>query len=121
MWNIISPLIKLFYNIILHKDEIMSKQIKAILGEDGIPEIQAVLLSSDPQTRADGTRRIIRVNIVDSETAQSTEEVDVYTIADAVYTNEKTGETILDYIDFRLKISNSTNCTHNITSFHSMP
>lgn len=84
----------------------MSKQVKAILGEDGKPEVQAVLVSSDPQTRADGTRRIIRVNIVDSETAQSTEEVDVYTVADAIYTNEKTGETILDYIDFRLKYTN---------------
>lgn len=82
-------------------------KIKAILGEDGKPEIQAVLVSDNIDTKANNTRRIIRVNIVDSETTESTEEVDVYTTADAVYTNEETGETVLDYIDFRLKYTNT--------------
>ena len=82
-------------------------KIKAILGEDGKPEIQAVLVSDSIDTKANSTRRIIRVNIVDSETAESAEEVDVYTTADAVYANEETGETVLDYIDFRLKYTNT--------------
>lgn len=93
-----------------------NKTIHAIVGKDGKPEVFATTLSDFtpvPRDVGDPLRKA-RLNIVDAATGSAIEEIDVYTIADAVYIDDNHEDTILDFIDFRLKYSNSTKVPFDI-------
>ena len=87
-----------------------NKTVNAVLGKDGKIEISAQLLDDfTPVNRATGTPlRKARLNIVDSVTNTAVEEIDVYTTANAVYVDDEHEDTIIDYINFRLRYSNSS-------------
>lgn len=103
-----------------------NKTINAVLGKDGKPVIYATLANTSTNSEEDTPSvaygsgsglRCIRLNIIDAETMTSVEEVDVYTVADAVYYNTATGETILDYIDFRLAYTNANPMPADVGNF----
>lgn len=85
--------------------------MKVKVGSDNKLEVLAVPVSSEQVTsteRSGSNLTKIRVNIVDAESGEAQEEVDVYTSADAVLTDPNTGENILEYIDYRLRFTNSS-------------
>lgn len=94
------------------------KKVTGVLGKDGKVTISAQLTSDfTPVTRANGDTQPLqkgRINIVDAESGEAIEEIDVYTSADAVYYDAEHTETILDYIDFRLQYSNTTKVPYTV-------
>ena len=64
--------------------------MKVAVGKDNKIEIYATPVD-DTTTRASSNLRKIRVNIIDAESGESQEEVDVYTSADSVLTDPNTG------------------------------
>lgn len=104
-----------------------NKKVNTLMSADGKPVVLAVMSKNQPSTLADETGqqntgsgsslRCVRLNIVDAESLTSIEEVDVYTVADAVLYNTATGETILDYIDFRLLYTNSDPLPADVGAF----
>ena len=92
------------------------KKVTGILGKDGKITISAQLTSEfTPVARANGVPlEKGRINIVDAESGEAIQEIDVYTSADAVYYDADHTQTILDYIDFRLQYSNTTKVPYTV-------